>query len=311
MKHLLENQPTSSTQQYHIQVAETAVTLPATIIKGGQLGRTLLITAGIHGSEYPGIEAAKQLIRKIDPSRLAGNVLIFPCINQRAFFERRAFVNPADGKNINRCFPGNPLGTESEKIAYTLEKEAFSTADFYLDFHSGDLSEKLNAFVFVPGVGEPAALKKARQHANCLNLPFGVISKGRTEAYNRACAMGVPALLIERGGFGECHAQEIEGFVDDAARIMADLKMLEQPLEDKKELPLLTEVCYVHSPSTGLWTPTCEISDLVQKGQLLGVIEDFFGNVLKEVFAEQEGQILYQAAGLPINEGESLIAYGL
>lgn len=310
MKNLLVKQPIASTHHYHFSVPETEVRLSAVIIKGRKTGPTLLITAGIHGSEYPGIEAAKQLIQEIDPKTIKGNVLIFPCVNQQAFFERIAFVNPADGKNINRCFPGNPLGTESDKIAYTLETAVFPLADFYLDFHSGDLSEALEAFVFIPGLGDLDAQKKARESANCLNLPFGVISKGRTEAYNRACALGIPALLIERGGFGERRPQDIDGFVDDAKKIMSELGMLEQSCASKKELTLLREICYFNSPLTGLWTPACKIGEQVRKGQRLGVIEDFFGNILEEIEAKQDGVILYQVASLPVVKGEALISYG-
>lgn len=311
MKDLLTEQPHASTQQYDFQVSDTEVTLPAAIIKGKYTGATLVITAGIHGSEYPGIEAAKQLIREIDPKTLTGNLVVFPCVNQQAFFERRAFINPADGKNLNRCFPGNPQGTESDKIAYTLETQVFPIAEFYLDFHSGDLSEKLESFVFIPGVGEPHALQKARESANSLNVPFGVISKGRTEAYNRACALGIPALLIERGGFGERRSQDIDGFVDDARKIMEELGILERPQTERKELTLIRQVCYFNSPITGLWTPACEIGETVKKGQLLGTIEDFFGNVLDEVKASQDGLILYQVVSLAIVKGEALISYGL
>ncbi|SES73216.1 hypothetical protein SAMN04487821_10286 [Enterococcus malodoratus] len=310
MKHLLEQQPSASAKNYYFQVRGTKLELPVTIIKGKKAGPTVLITAGIHGSEYPGIEAAKRLIKEIDPNRLVGNLLIFPCINQCAFFERTAFINPADGKNLNRCFPGNPAGTESERLAYVLETEVFYLADFYLDFHSGDLSEQLEAFVFVPGFGKDSVLQKARQAASYLNLPFGVVSKSRTGAYNHASIIGVPSLLIERGGYGERYAKDIAGFVDDAKRIMTHLGMLEHSLLKKKELKLLTQICYFDSTLTGLWTPVCKVGDLVKKGQLLGVTEDFFGNILGEYTAEQDGQILYQVASLPIVSGEVLIAYG-
>ncbi|MGP5431382.1 M14 family metallopeptidase [Enterococcus malodoratus] len=310
MKHLLEQQPSASAKNYYFQVRGTKLELPVSIIKGKESGPTVLITAGIHGSEYPGIEAAKRLIQEIDPNRLVGNLLIFPCINQCAFFERAAFINPADGKNLNRCFPGNPTGTESERLAYVLQTEVFYLADFYLDFHSGDLSEQLEAFVFVPGFGEESVLQKARQAASYLNLPFGVVSKSRTGAYNHASIIGVPSLLIERGGYGERYAKDIAGFVDDAKRIMTHLGMLEHSLLKKKELKLLTQICYFDSTLTGLWTPACKIGNVVKKGQLLGVTEDFFGNILGEYTAEQDGQILYQVASLPIVSGEVLIAYG-
>ncbi|MFR3686688.1 MAG: succinylglutamate desuccinylase/aspartoacylase family protein, partial [Enterococcus sp.] len=87
--------------------------------------------------------------------------------------------------------------------------------------------------------------------------------------------------------------------------------ILERPQTERKELTLIRQVCYFNSPITGLWTPACEIGETVKKGQLLGTIEDFFGNVLYEVKASQDGLILYQVASLAIVKGEALISYGL
>ena len=34
------------------------------------------------------------------------------------FRGRSPFVVPEDGKNLNRCFPGNPAGTLAERLAH-------------------------------------------------------------------------------------------------------------------------------------------------------------------------------------------------
>ena len=44
-----------------LPVPDTNVKIPLTIINGCEDGPTLLITAGIHGGEYPGIAAAMEL----------------------------------------------------------------------------------------------------------------------------------------------------------------------------------------------------------------------------------------------------------
>lgn len=308
LKRLIVEQQPGTTVTFYYEVGKSE--LPVILMKGKNSGQTLLITAGIHGSEYPGIEAAKRLKQILDPDKLSGNLIILPCVNQAAFFERRAFINPMDGKNLNRCFPGKQDGTESEKIAYALENDFFSAADFYLDFHSGDLPEKLDKFVFVPGVGEARTKAMAREAADYLDLPFGVLSQSRTGAYNHACLIGVPALLIERGGYGERSETAIDGFLDDTYRILGYLKILNNKTIDPSRLALLKNIHYLSSSSNGLWTPARSVGDTVKLGEPLGVIEDFFGIVKKQYIAEQAGKILYQNAGLSISQGESLLAYG-
>ncbi|MBO1308016.1 succinylglutamate desuccinylase/aspartoacylase family protein [Enterococcus sp. 669A] len=310
MKEKLTKQIAGTVERLFYQVAGTDLELPVVSIKGQQPGATLLITAGVHGGEYPGIEAAKRLSQEINPSELMGNLIILPCVSQRAFYQRIAFVNPADGKNLNRSFPGKADGTETEKIAYTLETAFFSLADFYLDFHSGDLPEPLEQFVFIPGVGSPETVQQEYEAVQYLDLPFGIPSQSRVGASGCACQMGVPALLIERGGFGERLPAAIDGFVDDVQQHLRFLQILDEPLSGAKPLPLKENIHYLDSPQTGLWYPAFELGDQVEAGQSLGVIEDIFGNVLWEGFAKQKGEILYQVASLPISAGEHLIAYG-
>ncbi|GCF95193.1 deacylase [Enterococcus florum] len=306
----IKKQAAGSKRNDFFEIEGTNLKLPVSLIKGQKDGATLLITAGIHGSEYPGIEAAKQLICELDPQKISGNVVIVPCVNPQAFFERASFINPTDGKNLNRCFPGKRQGTESERLAYALETVFFPMADFYLDFHSGDLPEKLDKFVFVPNFGPSAVVEESHRAAAVLDLPFGVLSKSRNGAYNHACLLGLPSLLIERGSFGERNQQAIAGFIEDAGRMMRHLGMSERPIYQDKKLKLFKDLCFFESPMTGLWTPACEIGDQVKEGQLLGKIENFFGKKLWEYRAEQAGQILYQMVGLPITAGEHLITYG-
>ena len=59
--------------QTYLPVLDTNTEIPITIINGQNDGPTLLITAGIHGGEYPGIAAAMELGRtqNLNQSRAA------------------------------------------------------------------------------------------------------------------------------------------------------------------------------------------------------------------------------------------------
>ena len=49
---------------------------------------------------------------------LRGRVRAVPVLNLPAFRARSPFVVPDDGKNLNRCFPGDASGTLAERLAY-------------------------------------------------------------------------------------------------------------------------------------------------------------------------------------------------
>ena len=45
---------------------------------GAKPGWTLVVTAGVHGCEYVGIQALRTLAQELDPSAMAGNVVLLP-----------------------------------------------------------------------------------------------------------------------------------------------------------------------------------------------------------------------------------------
>ena len=117
----------------YINVANTNIKLPVTLICGKSEGDTVLITAGVHCAEYVGIETAIELSREINPKNISGNIIIIPLINRSGFEHRTMSIVYEDGKNLNRVFPGNAEGSVSERIAYFMEKELFSKIDYYID----------------------------------------------------------------------------------------------------------------------------------------------------------------------------------
>ena len=48
---------------------------------GAASGRTLVVTAGVHGCEYVGVQALRRLFRELDPAELSGNVILLPLAN--------------------------------------------------------------------------------------------------------------------------------------------------------------------------------------------------------------------------------------
>jgi predicted deacylase len=74
-------------------------------------GPTLALVAGAHGTEYASILALEKLIQELNPAEVSGTVIIVPLVNIASFEQKVPLVNPVDGKNMNRFYPGNPNGT--------------------------------------------------------------------------------------------------------------------------------------------------------------------------------------------------------
>ena len=80
-----------------LPVPDTTVKIPMTVINGTEDGPTLLITAGIHGGEYPGIAAAMELGRDIMPEHIRGCLILMHPVNVQGFWARREFIVPEGG----------------------------------------------------------------------------------------------------------------------------------------------------------------------------------------------------------------------
>ena len=84
-----------------------------------------------------------------------------------------------DGKNLNREFPGNPDGTEMERLAWAVSQELQPAADYYIDLHSGDDYEKLIPYVYYAGAaaGEVVSLFETDGRTGGRTL-YGKIKRG-------------------------------------------------------------------------------------------------------------------------------------
>ena len=97
-----------------LQVPAGSRSLPVVVMVGARPGPTLLIVAGEHGDEYEGMVAIHSLANTIEVSQLAGTIVAVVCCSMDAYLadDRRSAT---DGKNMARCYPGDPHGTLTER----------------------------------------------------------------------------------------------------------------------------------------------------------------------------------------------------
>ena len=297
--------------QDFINILDTDVKMPVTLINGEREGKTILITSGIHGAEYPAIKTAIELAKEINPSEVSGKIIIVHPVNLEGFEQRKAAIMPRDGKNLNRVFPGDLKGSISDKIAYVITHEFQDKADFYFDIHGGDVFEDLFPYVYYPGVASEEVIKISRDIAKTLNVKYMVKSSATTGSYNSAAIRGVPSILIERGSLGRCEAEDVNNYKKDMLNALAVLGVLDRKVEENKEEPKEIEnVMYIDSEYKGCWTYFVKAGDLINKGQKIGEITDYFGNILCTYYAEFSGIMLYNTVSLAVDKGTSLVAYG-
>src|SRR5215469_17010729 len=171
----------------------------------GSPGPKLTVIAGVHGCEYAPMAAVRSWSAGLAERELRGSVRAVPVLNLPAFEARSPFVMPADGKNLNRHFPGDPAGSFTERFAHAAFGELILGSDAVVDAHCGDQPEALEPFaIYDAGEAEDKALAMAKAYGLGYVIrqeagPDRAVA-GSTSA--AAAAAGIPAIIAEAGGRG-------------------------------------------------------------------------------------------------------------
>lgn len=296
----------------YLELGQGEFRLPAAVLHGTRPGKTMLITAGVHGGEYVGIQAAIELAQKLKIQKVAGTIIIVKVINVPAFERRNGSMGLTDGKNLNREFPGNPKGTEMERLAWAVSHELQPVADYYIDLHSGDDYEQLTSYVYYAGMADEKTFSQSRRMAEQVDVPYMVRSNVASGgAYNYAASQGIPSILIERGGMGAWTSEEVRSTRRDVRNILCHLGIYQGKKDYRTYYPLdVTDICYQDASRDGLWYPFKKPGDMIREGEILGEVRDYEGGLLELSVAEYDGVILYQTGTLQVLGDGPMIAYG-
>ena len=298
--------------------AEPGTTIPFTIVNGARPGPVLVLTAGVHGAEYPPILALQRLRTTIDAKQLAGTVVMVHVANMPSYLKRTIYYSPVDGKNLNRVFPGKADGTLSDRIAYALTRDVIERADALVDLHCGDANESLRPYVYWETIGAPQELaERGRQMALAFGIDHLVVDRERpldpaAALYlsNTAITRGKPAMSVESGGLGATDEESIARIERGVAGVMRWLNMRADGPEPVDHPVWLDPAQVLTSPATGIFHPAVERGHTVAKGTLIGHVTDFFGTTVAEIRAPFAGEVIYVIGTPPISQGEPVAFIG-
>lgn len=287
---------------------------PYHAIRGQDAGLTFLLTAGIHAAEYTGTLAAMRLAEYVDPKKVRGTILIIPLLNVAGFYERSIYVNPEDGQNLNRAFPGNPSGIWSERFAHHLLNDIVVNVDRAMDLHAGDMVEALEPFLGYFQTGKVDVDHKSQEMIDAYKGARWVATTmpGGERAgmlYGAAAQHGVPAILAESGGCGLPIEEDVQRHVDGVLNIWRTLGLLtDAPALRTAKPTRIAANLWLRSEHEGVFLCRVKPGDRVQRGQELGEMVDLLGNHLATIQAPESGFILFSVTSPAIKKAGLLLA---
>jgi predicted deacylase len=271
---------------------------PYVAVNGAAPGPAMLITGGVHGSEYVSIDAVIRLGASIDPKTLRGQVLCLPVMSPSAFWERTAYVSPVDNLNLNRVFPGKAKGTFTERLAHHLTEKAMRHADAYIDLHGGDVPEALVPFNIYYETGDAKLDARSRAMAEAFGAPALLLHRAATApiaglAYATATAMGIPAMLAEDGGAGQYDEATAKRMLGGLENVLRSLDMIPGSARNMPPPRRFEKFTWVRTTGAGFFRHAVSVGQEVKAGQTLGSLVDFFGQTIEQATAPEDGQVLF------------------
>src|SRR6516164_2549984 len=288
--------------------------VPVVELTGAADGPRLTVLAGVHGCEYAPMAAVRRWTKALAGRDLRGSVRAVPVLNLPAFRARTPFLVPGDGKNLNRCFPGDPAGTVADRLAYAAFTQLIEGSDALIDVHAGDLVEALEPFaLYDAGPAEARALELAaayglgyviRQEAGPDRAVGGTTSTAAAE-------IGIPAIIAEAGGCGLVEPAAVAAHVRGLDRLLALLGMTSDPAPDGEAPVYLGRFLWLRATGEGWWEPAVRPGQRVSAGQLLGTVSSLDGaQVVQSVTAPAPGVPMFITSSPAVAANGLLLGLG-
>jgi predicted deacylase len=294
---------------------DAATGIPVILVNGARPGPTLAIVAGAHGTEFASIIALEKLAQAADPAAMSGALIIVPLMNIAAFTQKVPHLNPVDGKNMNRMWPGKPDGTQTERVSWAVSKQVVEKCDYLIDLHGGDLDENLRQYSYWPKTGNPKLDAPSRGMVLAFGFDHIIIQINQpnppTVSISRfAEDSGKPTIIAEAGHAGTTEAGDIDVLVQGCFNVMRHLKMMAGTVKPVEHPLWIGPVTVVASDQDGIFYGSVVPEAYVFKGAKLGYITDYFGNVISEVTAPVAGVIVYVCSVPSMKKGNTVAYVG-
>ncbi|MCB1173870.1 MAG: succinylglutamate desuccinylase/aspartoacylase family protein [Leptospiraceae bacterium] len=286
--------------------SETSVHMPVRVIHGREAGPVLFLSGAVHGDEINGIEIIRRILSLPSLKRMKGTLLAVPIVNVLGFDSHSRYL--PDRRDLNRCFPGQEEGTLAARIANIFMQEIVVRSSIGIDLHTAAIHRD-NFPQIRADLKDPALYNLAYSFA----APVLLHSAPPVGSLRHAAAhKSVSVMVFEAGEALRFDELSIRVAVHGILNVMRELNMLPPAKARKKSRPtvLLRSSHWVRASKSGILRAQVKLGDIVNKGEVLGIISDPTGQSDQMVLASGDGIIIGRTNIPLIYEGEALFHIG-
>jgi predicted deacylase len=276
----------------------TAVDIPLMVVRGGQDGPVLWISAAMHGQEMSGIPVIWEILKEhVDPTTLRGTIVGAPLLNPFSF-NGRTYYTPEDGYNLNRVFPGDPNGLLTHRLANLIFEEGVKKCDYLIDFHCNIASSMY--FSIIKGTKEEEAFKQSKAMAEAFGITtIEIILKHEAHRTgtmsDEARKIGKPVLTVELIPWRSISQEAVSIGVRGVLNIMKTLDMIDGDEESQEGIKIITgklSRTEINATRGGIINTLKSVGETVKKGQIIGQILNGYGEPVEDIVSSVDGWLL-------------------
>ncbi len=279
--------------------------IPVTVINGVRRGPTVSITAAIHGDELNGVAIARELLSLIEPADLAGALIVVPVVNVLGLPLKSRYL--PDRRDLNRSFPGNPLGSMASRLAGVVTREILDQVDAGIDLHTAAIG-RANVPQTRGDMSDPRVLEMARAFAAPILIDAAIRPGSLRDAAGRS---DVPMVLFEAGEALRFEDHVIEAGLHGTLRVLEHLDMVQSAPAAEHPSFESSETHWVRAERGGFATVHVALGDHVHEGDPLWTISSPFGGDRNVVTAPWMGMIIGLSTIPVVNPGDAIVHIGM
>jgi uncharacterized protein len=293
---------------------DESASIPVIVINGTKPGPMLALVAGSHGTEYASIVALQKLAQSADPSGISGTLIVVPLVNVASFTQKVPHLNPVDGKNMNRFYPGKPEGTQTDRASWAIAKQVVEKCDYLIDLHGGDLDENLRRYSYWANTGKDFLDATSRAMVLAFGLDHIIIQDFRAPGAGTltrfAAQLGKPCVTAEAGHAGTTKSEDVDVLIQGCWNVMRHLKMLPGKAAPVEHPLWIGRLSVVVSEQDGVFYPLIGPEAYVKQGMKIGYVTDYFGNKIWAATAPVSGVVVYIGAVPSMKKGGTVASIG-
>lgn len=282
----------------------------------------VVVTANVHGDECTGVGAVLRLVELLERSLQSGTVHLFPTVNPEGL-ERRARKLPDEDQDLNRLFPGDPLGNPAERLAHAVWTDVGARhPDLVIDLHADAPDSIPYALLDRAITSRPAG--RGAIEASCRALAgasgLTVLHDYPDERYARyrldrsltgavLNRLQVPAVTIESGPRLYLRDDAVTSAVDAVMGMLHAMGMVPAataPHATRVEGGPWRRDSGPRASAPGVLVARCRPGVLLRAGDVVAEVRSLSGTLVEELVAESTGFVVSHAerahvvAGVPV-----------